>query len=60
MKEIIVLGNYNESEHEASRIVSGWGISPTIKENYGTIVAVLVNEKASKDKTSNKARIHTL
>ena len=57
MKEIIVLGNYTESEHEATRVVAVGGVSPTIKHNHGSVVAVLVNE-TSKDKTSNKTRIH--
>lgn len=58
--EIKVLGNYCESNHEATRVVEIGGVSPTIKHNHGSVVAVLVNEKASKDKTSNKARVHTL
>jgi DNA (cytosine-5)-methyltransferase 1 len=41
---IEVVGNYHESGHDASRIVSGSGISPTVKENHGTITAV-VEEK---------------
>ena len=38
---IEVVGNYHESCHDASRIVSGKGIAPTVKENHGTITAVL-------------------
>ena len=39
--EIKVVGNYMPSGHEASRIVDENGIAPTIKENHGTITAVL-------------------
>ena len=38
--EPIVIGNYHQSLHEASRIVSREGISPAVKENHGTITAV--------------------
>lgn len=37
--EINVIGNYSPSGHEASRIVHSDGISPTVKENHGTITA---------------------
>jgi DNA (cytosine-5)-methyltransferase 1 len=39
--EIKVIGNYMPSGHEAGRIVDEDGISPTIKENHGTVTAVL-------------------
>ena len=45
MKEIIVLGNYTESEHEATRVVAVGGVSPTIKHNHGSVVAVLVKDE---------------
>ena len=41
--EIIVIGNYSPSGHDASRIVHHDGIVPTVKENYGTITATIVN-----------------
>lgn len=37
---IIVLGNYSPSGHDASRIVDGNGVAPTVKENHGTVTAV--------------------
>lgn len=40
--EIIILGNYSPSGHDASRIVHRGGIAPTVKENHGTVTAVLV------------------
>ena len=43
-KKIIVLGNYSPSNHDASRIVSIEGIAPTVKENHGTVTAILVVE----------------
>ncbi len=41
--EIIVIGNYSPSGHDASRIVHPDGIAPTVKENNGTITATIVN-----------------
>lgn len=40
---IIVEGNCFPSRHEAGRIVSENGIAPTIKENHGTVTAVMKN-----------------
>ena len=42
---IIVLGYYSPSKHEATRIVSGGGLYPTVKENHMTVPAVLVEIK---------------
>ena len=39
--EINVVGNYSPSGHEASRIVHPDGISPTVKENHGTVTATV-------------------
>lgn len=41
--EIIVIGNYSPSGHDASRIVHPDGIAPTVKENHGTVTATIVN-----------------
>ena len=38
---INVVGNYSPSGHEASRIVDTGGIAPTVKENHGTVTAVV-------------------
>ena len=46
--QIIVLGNYHNSKHDASRIVDIGGVSPTVKENHGTVTGVVVNEKYGK------------
>lgn len=35
------VGNYSKSGHNASTIVSGEGISPTVMENHGTVTAVV-------------------
>ena len=40
--EINVIGNYSPSGHEASRIVHPNGVSPTVKENHGTVTATVV------------------
>ena len=43
--QIIVIGNYHKSNYDASRIVDICGIAPTVKENHGTVTAVLVEVK---------------
>lgn len=35
------VGNYSKSGHNASTIVSGEGISPTVMENHGTVTAAV-------------------
>ena len=35
------LGSYTPSEHNASSVVGGGGIAPTVMENHGTVTAVL-------------------
>lgn len=56
--KIDVVGNYSQSGHDASRIVSPDGLAPTVKENHGTVTAVV--EPAVKHKrvaqTSGKRR----
>ena len=39
--QIKVVGNYSPSGHEASRVVSMDGLAPTVKENHGTVTAVM-------------------
>ncbi len=39
-EEVNVLGNYNKSNHNASRIISPNGISPAVMENHGTVTAI--------------------
>lgn len=40
---VVVLGNYNPSGHNTSRIIDKNGLSPTVMENHGTVTAVVVN-----------------
>ena len=40
--EMIIVGNYMNSNYDSSRIVSIEGIAPCVKENYGAVTAVLV------------------
>ena len=40
--KVKVIGNYSPSNHEASRILDIEGVSPTIKENHGTINAIRI------------------
>lgn len=39
--KINVVGNYSPSNHDASRIVHPEGLAPTVKENHGTVTAVV-------------------
>ena len=39
--KIDVVGNYSPSGHDASRIVSAEGLAPTVKENHGTVTAIV-------------------
>lgn len=39
--KICVVGNYSPSGHDASRIVDVNGIAPTVKENHGTVTAIV-------------------
>lgn len=56
--KIEVVGNYSPSGHDASRIISSEGIAPTVKENHGTVTAIV--EPTTKHrrvaKTSGKRR----
>lgn len=45
---IVVLGNRYESGHEAGRIVGDGGVSPTVKENHGTVTSVQHNYRIRK------------
>jgi len=47
--EIIILGNYMKSNHDASRIVDVRGVAPCVKENHGTVTAVVVEENDKND-----------
>jgi DNA (cytosine-5)-methyltransferase 1 len=38
---VIRVGNYSPSKHNASTVVSGEGIAPTVMENHGTVTAVV-------------------
>lgn len=42
--KINVLGNYSPSKHNASRIVNSEGLAPTVKENHGTVTAIVENK----------------
>ena len=43
-KLIQVVGNYSPSNHDASRRVNPNGIAPTVKENHGTVTAIIENK----------------
>lgn len=42
IKKVVKLGNYTKSNYESSLIVHKKGIAPTIKENHGTVLAVII------------------
>ena len=44
-KKISVIGNYHN--HDASRIVDKKCVAPTVKENHGTVTAVIKKWKES-------------
>ena len=50
--KIKVIGNYSPSNHDASRIVDVNGLAPTVKENHGTVTAIVepqwISEKGVK------------
>lgn len=52
--EVVVLGNYSPSKHNASRVVDSKGVAPTVMENHGTVTATVV-----KDKTDNEISLYT-
>lgn len=39
--DIVILGNYMPSNYDASRVVSVDGVAPCVKENHGTVTAIL-------------------
>ena len=41
IEKIDILGNYSPSGYESSRVVSRHSISPTVKENHGTVTGVV-------------------
>ena len=44
IEKINILGNYSPSGHEASRVVSKESVSPTVKENHGTVTGIVDGE----------------
>ena len=42
---IVKVGNYMESGHNASSIVSPNGVAPTVMENHGTVTAILEQDE---------------
>lgn len=43
--KIEIVGNYMPSGHDASRVVDADGLAPTVRENHGTVTAVLEKPK---------------
>ena len=46
--EVIKIGNYSPSNHNAASIVDNQGIAPTVMENHGTVTATLQNLRIRK------------
>ena len=51
--KIIQLGNYIPSNHDASRVVDIDGIPPTVKENHGTVTAIVIDKSIKKSVADN-------
>jgi len=47
-KVVETIGNYSPSNHDASRIVNADNIAPTVKENHGTVTAIMEDSKITK------------
>ncbi len=47
--DIKILGNYMPSNYDASRIVDPYGVAPCVKENHGTVTAILELENKCAD-----------
>lgn len=41
---VVVIGNYMPSNHDASRVVDSNGLSPTVKENHGTVTGTTTKD----------------
>lgn len=48
--KIDVLGNYMVSNHDVSRVINPNNIAPTVKENHGTVTAVVTSSNIKIDK----------
>lgn len=44
VNEVVIVGNYSPSKHNASRIVDNKGCSPTVMENHGTVTATQTSD----------------
>ena len=53
--EIIKVGNYHKSGHNASSIVDPDGIAPTVMENHGTVTAVILWDDPQQDCHSERS-----
>lgn len=49
--KIEVVGNYSPSGHDASRVVDSKGLAPTVKENHGTVTAIVEDKILIKNAT---------
>lgn len=57
--KIIVLGNYKPSGHSCGKVHDVDGISSTVMENHGAVIAILEEIYENiEDTTSNKEGIH--
>lgn len=50
--KIIRLGYYMPSHHNASSVISTKGVSPTVMQNHGTVIAI-VEEQDDRKKSAN-------
>jgi DNA (cytosine-5)-methyltransferase 1 len=58
INDIKVIGNYMPSGHDASRIVDSNGLAPTVKENHGTVTAIIEGQSGLIQPTDRKYKEH--
>jgi hypothetical protein len=56
--KIIVLGNYKPSGHSCGKVHDVGGVSSTIMENHGAVIAILEIDEDIEDSPSNETGIH--
>lgn len=55
---IKVIGNYMPSGHDANRVVDSDGLAPTVKENHGTVTAIIEGQSGLIQPTDRKYKEH--
>ena len=56
--KIMTIGNYMQSGYDASRVVDSNGLAPTVKENHGTVTAIIEGQSGLIQPTDRKYKEH--